>query len=130
MVRKKDCTMWFVMDIIGQKWNIPIILELINAIQSEKNTLNYTDLKNLIPDISTKVLAMRLKYLTNEGVIDRVDNELTPKKVRYRLSQSGRDLIPILEDLRKWSVKYGDCDNQTCIMGLCRHAITLEAVLK
>ncbi len=122
--------MWFVMDILGQKWNIPILLELINAMNSKSKSLNYTDLRNLIPDISTKVLAMRLKFLVEEGVVTKIPNEVTPKKVRYKLSESGRALIPILDDLRKWSIQYGDCDNQTCLMGVCRHAVTIQTVLK
>jgi DNA-binding HxlR family transcriptional regulator len=127
---KSDCAMWFVTDIIGQKWSIPILIELINASSHEKSSLSYTDLVELLPEISSRTLTRRLEFLVATGMIERLDNKTTPKKVRYKLSLAASELVIILADLRLWSVKFGDVENSLCKNNICRHAVSLDSFIK
>ena len=127
---RTDCAMWFVTEVIGQRWNMNIILELINAVEHKSKSLAYTDIANLIPDISSRTLTRRLKYLENVGIIEVKNNSKTPKKVRYRLAKSGLRLIPIIGSLREWSLEFGTTESDECLNNTCRHSLGIANFVK
>ncbi len=126
---RDDCVLWFVEAVFGEKWNLQLIIELINARINPENSLSYTELQSFLPEINTRVLSKRLTHLTELGVIDTIDNTEKPRKKRYKLNSKGEELIPILEQIRIWGLKYGVCKNEKCLRGICRHAISLRSFI-
>ncbi|WP_460970327.1 winged helix-turn-helix transcriptional regulator [Spirosoma migulaei] len=77
------------------KWRLYIILLL------GEQTLRYTQLSELLPGISEKVLAGELKALVALGVMKRKAYAEMPPRVEYKLSKKGRLALPVLNQLQE-----------------------------
>ena len=53
--------------------------------------------------ISRKVLAERLKALVTEGIFERRQYQLRPERYEYTLTEKGRDVLPVLTAMERWS---------------------------
>jgi len=56
--------------------------------------------------ISTNILASRLEHLVEHEVLERIDAGVHGERYEYRLTEKGRDLLPVLTALRDWSDKW------------------------
>lgn len=121
-----DCVLDFTLDVVTPKWNINIILEFI----TEGDSLSFGELSNRIPDISPRMLSMRIKFLIDQGLLVPITNKEKPKKMRYKISDMGLDLARVLKLLREWGLKYGNCTNQKCISNDCKHGIAINRLLQ
>lgn len=95
-----DCPMTRSMGMIGSKWK-PII---INAIRNKK--LRFGMLDYMIPLIARKVLAEQLKELEEDGILLRESHRELPPRVEYSLTEKGLELLPILNAITDWNLKY------------------------
>ncbi|MDE5686437.1 MAG: helix-turn-helix transcriptional regulator [Paramuribaculum sp.] len=82
----------------GDKWSLLVLL----VIDGER-VVRFNELNRLIPDISTRVLSTTLKTLEADGLIDRRVYAQVPPKVEYRLTDTGRSLIPLIMQLTEWA---------------------------
>lgn len=62
---------------------------------------SFSGFTNGLP-ISQKVLAENLRALEADGLITRTVLPETPPKVEYRLTESGRSLMPLLDMVYDW----------------------------
>lgn len=100
---RSDCPVSYALDFFGDKWALLIVRDLA----FEDKTF-YKDFLHSKERIATNILADRLKKLEQAGVIQsKVHEELKTKK-EYSLTQKGKDLIPVLLEMIKWSDKYED----------------------
>ncbi len=91
------------MTFIGGKWKCIILWYLRNE------TMRFSELKKLIPDITDKMLSIQLKALENDQLIHRkVTGIKPPLKVEYSLTKLGKSLVPILQEITKWGIQYGE----------------------
>ena len=65
--------------------------------------MRFSELVQAIPQISDRLLSMRLKELEGLGIVERHVYEGSPVRVEYGLSQKGRELEPAVGALRKWA---------------------------
>ena len=121
-----DCSFNFALAVISGKWNINIVLELI----THGDSLSFSEIAQRIPEISPRMLSMRLKSLIETSVIYMIPNPEKPKKVRYNLTDSGKELSEVLQVIRTWSIKYGDCKNEVCLNNECRHGIAITKLVE
>lgn len=99
------------MHFIGGKWKSIILWYLRNG------TLRFSAIKRLIPDITDKMLSLQLTALESDQLINRVKyGSKPPFKVEYSLTKSGYSLIPILESITKWGIKYAEKNGEILIM--------------
>lgn len=82
--------------ILEKKWTPEILALLACGIQ------RFTDLYQQIPRISHKVLIQQLRSLERARLIVRHVTINTPRNVRYELTNSGRALLPIIDQLETW----------------------------
>ncbi len=68
--------------------------------------LRFTELKELIPNISDRVLTRQLKELEEDGLITRSVFAAVPVKVVYELTEIGQALSPIWKGLEQWALKH------------------------
>lgn len=95
------CNVELTIDIIGGKWK-PLIMHHIG----NSGVIRYGELKRKIPNINERVLSRQLRELEDCQLINRtVYNEL-PLKVEYTVTQIGKSLAPILDELGEWGVEY------------------------
>lgn len=92
-----DTPFGYTLSIIGGKWKMIILYWLF-----EVNTVRYNELKRLIGSISHKMLNSQLKDLEKDGLIIRKEYPQIPPRVEYSLTQKGRSLFPLMEEMCKW----------------------------
>ena len=56
--------------------------------------------------ISTNILSNRLEHLVEHGILERTDAGTHGERYEYRLTEKGRDLLPILTAMRDWSDRW------------------------
>ncbi len=84
-------------EILGERWTILIVRELGAGGES------FNALKRGLPLISPSLLSARLKTLEAAGVVTRSHEN---KKVRYQLTEAGRELKPILLQMGIWGHRW------------------------
>ena len=52
--------------------------------------------------ISQKVLTQQLNELVNDGIVNREEQGPIPAKVVYSLTDYGRSVLPLVEEVRVW----------------------------
>lgn len=70
----------------------------------------FGQLKKQMPTISSKMLTERLRMLEDAQILHREQEATIPPKVTYSLTERGKDLNKVLDDLHKLSIKW-DCPN-------------------
>ena len=112
-----DCTVYKTMEYLSKKWSLIIILEIYKGENEEKR---YSIIKKNIPTISPKILSTRLKELEKEGIIKKnIDTSSFPIKCEYSLTNSGKDLINIIKNIKNWALKW-NIENQICEERNCK----------
>ncbi len=100
----KRCTVYQTLNFVSKKWTLLILLELYKG---DKKKKRYSEIKNKMEEITPKVLSARLKELEKEGLITRnVDATQFPVKTEYALTQSGKDFIPIISQIKSWALHW------------------------
>lgn len=94
---EKVCPIVYALDMIGQKWKIPILWHL-----ADEGTLRYNELKRGIYGITNIMLTKSLQELEERGLVHREEYSTIPPKVEYSLTERGQTLIPLLKDFDKW----------------------------
>ena len=86
--------------IISGRYQIAILYCL-----SKNEALRFNELKRELGPIAFRTLSLVLKKLEVQGVVSRKEYKQIPPKVEYRLTRYGMELVPILEQLRRWGSK-------------------------
>lgn len=89
------------LELISGKWT-PIILMALLV----RKVLCFTDLKNEIEGISSKVLSDSLKRLEQQGILERREVGSQTGKIEYRLKDYGKSWEPLLEQLSMFGIKH------------------------
>lgn len=82
----------------GNKWAFLTLL-----IIGEQGVVRFNELSRLIPDVSSRVLSSTLRTLEADGFIDRKVYAVVPPKVEYRLTEVGKSLLPLIQQLTEWA---------------------------
>ena len=90
------------LDLIANKWAVPIILTLARA---KGEPLRFSDLSRAIPLITQKELTKQLRALEAAGMVGRRVYAAVPPKVEYWLTDLGSSLKPVLHALARWSAE-------------------------
>jgi DNA-binding HxlR family transcriptional regulator len=56
-----------------------------------------------IPNVSDRVLVERLKELEDEKIVVRTENPAAAIKVMYGLSEKGKALNSVMQEIQTWS---------------------------
>ena len=97
------CPLEYGLEIFGGKWKSRIIYVL-----SKKKILRYSELKKELENITDAILSVSLKELIEDNIIKRVQYDSIPVKVEYSLIEKGLSVVPILQNICKWSGLYYD----------------------
>ncbi len=113
----KDCTVYKTIDIVGKRWSLCILLELYKGNDPHKR---FNELKKRVKGITAKTLSTRLKEMEEDGLVKKELATSLPMPVHtYSLTESGEDLIGILQDLKQWGLKW-KFDNRICSISICK----------
>ena len=68
----------------------------------EYEAVRFNELKRYLKKISDKTLSTNLKELESDRLIIRTEYPQIPPKVAYRLSERGKSLMAVLDQLCTW----------------------------
>ncbi|RXJ86519.1 helix-turn-helix domain-containing protein [Arcobacter sp. CECT 8985] len=95
-----NCSISVTLDIFNDRWKLSIIWHLL------QDNKRFKDLHEEISEITQKTLTVKLKELEYKNIINREVFPEVPPKVVYSLTDAGKRLKPLLEDMYEWGVKY------------------------
>lgn len=87
----EHCPLAECMQLIGGAWTPNVIWSL------GESPKRFSDLKRELHGISAKVLTSRLRKLQKDGVLSRHVEPTSPPTVRYELTETGRELRPVID---------------------------------
>jgi DNA-binding HxlR family transcriptional regulator len=92
----EGCPLTAALAAIGGKWKLIIVYWLA---ESPKH---FAALRKAMPGISQKVLTQQLRELMSDGIVNREPKGTVPAPVEYSLSDYGRSVLPLVEEVRLW----------------------------
>lgn len=87
-------------ELLGKRWTGLIIRTLLNG----QN--RFSDIEEAIPNMSARMLTERFKELEKEGIILRKVYPETPVRIEYELTEKGRALQSVMDEIQKWAEKW------------------------
>src|SRR3954463_11814965 len=84
-------------ELVGKRWTGAILLVLMDG------PLHFSGIRQLVPELSDRLLSERLKELEGEGIVERRVLDGSPVRVEYSLTSKGRALEPALGALKEWA---------------------------
>ncbi|WP_447647277.1 winged helix-turn-helix transcriptional regulator [Microbacterium forte] len=92
-----DAAVTLAFSVLGKRWNGMIVSSLGGGPST------FVALRRGVPGISDTVLSDRLAELAEAGLVARAVDAGPPVTVSYSLTDSGRGLLPILDQLGTWA---------------------------
>ena len=84
-------------ELLGKRWTGAIVHVLLPG------PMRFSEIAQVIPQISDRLLSMRLKELESFGIIARRVWDAAPVRVEYELTPKGEALGPTVTELRRWA---------------------------
>jgi DNA-binding HxlR family transcriptional regulator len=95
----QNCSIAHALEMVGERWTLLIIRDALLGLR------RFDEFQRSL-GIARKVLAERLRWLVDQGILERVRYQERPDRYEYRLTQKGRDLHVALVGLRQWGDDY------------------------
>lgn len=96
--KRSDCPVNFAVETLGDKWSLVILRDMIFWGKKTYGEFLKSDEK-----IATNILARRLEYLENEGLISKKRDEKDKRKDIYSVTEKGIELVPMFIEMIAWS---------------------------
>ena len=96
----KECPINHTLKLVGKKFTMLIIRNMIH--RDHKRFNQFLE----IEDINAKVLSARLKEMEEDGLIERKIYPDKPVRIEYTVTEKGRALAPILDQMSAFSMRY------------------------
>ena len=99
MLFRSGCPMSNALDIVGDKWSLIVVRDMLGGKTTFKDFMNGPE------KIASNILSQRLKWLKNHQILDyryRKDNK---KEKCYYLTEKGIDLYPVMSEMMLWSAE-------------------------
>ena len=93
-----NCPVRNVLSRVGDKWSM-LVLFTLEANERQR----FKELQRNIPDISQKMLTATLKMLEADALILREAFSEIPPRVEYSLTDKGKSLLPLIDNLLVWA---------------------------
>jgi len=92
-------------DIVCGKWTLLLIRDLAEG------RSRFCELERSLAGISPRTLSLRLRAREEEGIVPRDTFPEVPPRVEYALTEKGRVLLPLIDDMRAYGERWlaADC---------------------
>lgn len=98
------------LEVMGERWSFMILRASFNGLHHFEEFLSELG-------IARNILSNRLAKLVEHGILDRQPCADDRRRIEYRLTEKGFDLLPAMVSLRQWGQKYGSgCDENPVLV--------------
>jgi DNA-binding HxlR family transcriptional regulator len=97
---ENPCPVGCCAEIISGKWTLLLIRDLADGSQ------RFCELERSLDGISPRTLSLRLRALEDNGIVERRTYPEVPPRVEYALTEKGRALVPLIEDMRAYGRRW------------------------
>ncbi len=94
-----DCALPAALEAMGERWSFLILRAAFNGLH------HFEEFQSTL-GIARNILANRLGRLVDHGILSREAMADDRRKVEYRLTQKGAELLPAMLALRQWGEKW------------------------
>lgn len=94
-----NCSLPAALEAMGERWSFLILRASFNGFR------HFEEFQGEL-GIARNILANRLGRLVDHGILERRPCDDDRRKVEYRLTDKGKDLLPTLVALRQWGERY------------------------
>ena len=95
-----NCGLPAALEAVGERWSFLILRGAYNGLR------HFEEFQSTL-GIARNILANRLGRLVDVGILVREPCPEDRRKIEYRLTAKGLDLLPAMLALRQWGEKYG-----------------------
>jgi len=100
--RAPRCSVIATLKVFATKWKPCILCYLW------ERPMRYNQLSHVIPNISRRMLSEHLRQLEKDQLIARKSFDRKNQHVEYSLTEKGRSLMPLLEEIQNWGLEHLD----------------------
>jgi DNA-binding HxlR family transcriptional regulator len=97
---KQFCPVAMAAELLCTRWTMVLLRELVAG------STRFNDLRRGVPKMSPTLLSQRLKELEAAGVIERRELKSEKGIFEYHMTESGKDLRPVVEAVGLWGQKW------------------------
>jgi DNA-binding HxlR family transcriptional regulator len=94
-----ECGISAALEVVGERWSFLILRGAFNGLR------HFEELQSTL-GIARNILSNRLGRLVEHGILKRDPDPSDRRRVAYRLTEKGRDLLPVLLSLRQWGERW------------------------
>jgi len=94
-----ECSLPKALEAMGERWSFLILRAAFNGLK------HFEEIQSNL-GIARNILANRLGRLVDTGVLSREPCPEDRRKIEYRLTEKGLDLLPTMIALRQWGEKW------------------------
>lgn len=87
-------------ELVGKRWTGAILIVMMEG------PVRFSEIRQLVPDLSDRLLSERLKELEGEHIVARRQDCDSPSCVKYELTAKGQALEPAVRALKSWAHEY------------------------
>lgn len=108
-----SCSFELALSMFGKKWYSLVLYHLSDG------TKRYNELRKMTNGITQKMLTQTLRDLERFELIERKVYPVVPPKVEYSLTDYGKEVLPILQQIQKFGeVMYARYEKEDLIQTL------------
>ena len=100
MAVDETCPVCMTAEIVCGKWTLLLVRDLAEGCS------RFCELERSLAGISPRTLSLRLRALEDQGIVERQTFGEVPPRVEYALTDKGRALVPLIEDMRAYGLAW------------------------
>jgi len=93
------CGIAAALEVVGERWSFLILRGAFNGLE------HFEEFQSTL-GIARNILSNRLVRLVEHGILAREPDPSDRRRVAYKLTEKGRDLMPVLIALRQWGERW------------------------
>lgn len=107
---EETCPVCATADLVGGKWTLLVVRDLAAG------RSRFCELERSLAGISPRTLSLRLRALEEHGIVERHTYPEVPPRVEYALTEKGRALVPLIEDMRRYGREWlAACEDEASV---------------